>query len=96
MTPLSTCSRHSGSVSVKNSLLVEKATLAGYKTSYRAARRYAARRSRRISVRARTHPQPAQLWWPAGQLWRNWPAGTDRQTDGRIAAPLNASPTAGP
>jgi len=26
------------------------------------------RRSRRIYVRARTDPQSAQLWWPAGQL----------------------------
>jgi len=31
------------------------------------------RRSRRIYVRARTDPQSAQLWWPAGQLLRSWP-----------------------
>jgi len=50
------------------------------------------RRSRRIYVRARADPQSAQLWWPAVAPK---PAGTDRRTDGRIAASLNPPLTAG-
>ena len=56
---------------------------------YRAARRYAPRRrSRRIYVRARTDQHSAQLWWPGlgAQVGQ-----TDTQTDGRIAASLNAA-----
>ena len=46
------------------------------------------RRSRRIYVRARTDPQYAQLWWPAGllhcaySLWLSQLGQTDGRTDG--------------
>ena len=52
------------------------------KKSYRAARRYAPRRSRRIYVRAQTDPQSARLWWPGlGAARLAGPGGTDRRTD---------------
>ena len=54
------------------------------KTSFRAARRYAPRRSRRIYVRARTDPHSAQLWWPGlGAQVGQTDGQTDRHTEGR-------------
>jgi len=65
-------------------------------TSYRAARRYALRRSRRIYVRVRTDPQSAQLWMPvaygavgpgggAARLGLGQLGHTDGRTDRSIA-----------
>ena len=56
-------------------------------TSYRAARRYPLRRSRRIYVRVRTDPQSAQLWMPVaygavGPPPRPRPTGTYGRTNG--------------
>jgi len=45
----------------------------------------------RIYVRAQTDPQSAQLWWPGrGAACLAGPGRTDRRTDGRIAASINA------
>jgi len=49
------------------------------------------RRSRRIYVHAETDPQSAQLWWPGrGAVCIAGPGGTDRWTDRRIVALLDA------